>query len=666
MPVFQEFNPIPAAFGSIAQELPHHVSDFEVLRRADYVAICNSSFPRFAAILAPSTQKCFLPSFQTQSFLPYQPWMDPEFWPRFADAWSRTNLDGKQELPALAESTAPPTLFLEVSDLLLSLRHQTGLSGMQRIQWEILCSVLEIAREKPICFTVLNKAGGLCMIETNALRKFIEHKRTTPMSKADIESDVLALLNRAVPCTVRSLDVFLTVGAFWNVSGMSVLLRHVKNSGAIVGLFIHDTIPLTAPEYCEPASTRLFVKGVVESLTFADFILTPSEYNKVSLTRHLGSALASLPVQVVALGHGSSRLAPVEPKISDAVAGILETDYVLCDGTIDVRSNPAYLFNIWKMMISSGRPNTPYLVFAGRKGWLVEDFMHQLEACNYLDGRILFVHDATDAELDLLYQNCILTAFPSFIEGWGLPVGESLAHHKICISSGEGGIPEIGRELVDYVDPYNVRDGLQRLSGYLDNPELRRNREFEIAAHFTPRSWRQAVDDLLASTQMLARQARPFAGVRAVTLPPGRYVPISSGTSKIDGGLSAELMCVSGWYPPEISGVRPSRLTSTVRFRTNAPVGTRINLVLRLAAYGRDSQIRISSGSGAEKQVFLAEGPNRVAVLPAMVEPGNLVTTHLLTMGAIDGEESPGGSHWMLKGILYFDPEGVASKRVDA
>ena len=42
-----------------------------------------------------------------------------------------------------------------------------------------------------------------------------------------------------------------------------------------------------------------------------------------------------------------------------------------------------------------------------------------------------------------------------------LPVGESLAHGKICICSGEGGIPEVGGEFVDYIDPYNVRDGLR-------------------------------------------------------------------------------------------------------------------------------------------------------------------------------------------------------------
>ena len=76
---FREFETISTPHGSLA----HHVRDFEVLRRADYLAICNSSFPRMAAILAPPGQQCFIPSFTTQAFEPYEPWIDPAFWARF-------------------------------------------------------------------------------------------------------------------------------------------------------------------------------------------------------------------------------------------------------------------------------------------------------------------------------------------------------------------------------------------------------------------------------------------------------------------------------------------------------------------------------------------------------------------------------------------------------
>ena len=163
--------------------------------------------------------------------------------------------------------------------------------------------------------------------------------------------------------------------------------------------------------------------------------------------------------------------------------------------------------------------------------------MDQLKACNHLGGRIVVVHDVTDVELDLLYRNCLLTMFPSFAEGWGLPVGESLAHGKICLVLRDAGaFRKWAATLVDYLDPYNARDGLEQLSRYLDDPELRRSREREIAERFEPRSWRKRADDFLRSTQALARQVRPFEGVAAIRLPPDRYLPISSDAAAILAG----------------------------------------------------------------------------------------------------------------------------------
>jgi glycosyltransferase involved in cell wall biosynthesis len=676
LPVFQEFETIAGPSGSIAQALPDYVRDFEILRRADYLAICNSSFSRMAAILAPSTQKCFLPSFETHGFESYEPWMDKAFWARFVDSWRHTDLRNiRQGRPALTVSGRnavdapgePATIFFDLSDLLLYLVDHTTLSGIQRVQCEILRNLRDIPHPLPVRFVVLNQCEGIGTIETSALLAIVEDIRNHTASRAEIRSKLRALLSSVVPCALRSRDVFLIVGAFWNVKGMGLVLQELKNSGVIIGVFIHDILPITASEYFEAHAARVFVKGVIEALTFADFILTSSEYNKASLIEHLASRnLDPLPIQLVPLGHELSLSAPIESKISSVVAGILDTDYVLCVGTIEARKNPAYLFNIWKMMVSSGRPDIPYLVFAGRKGWLVQDVMDQMKACNYLGRRIVVAHNVTDVELDWLYRKCMLTVFPSLVEGWGLPVGESLAHGKICLCSDMGGIREVGGDLGDYIDPYNACDGLEQLLRYLDDPELRRSREREIAGHFEPRSWRKTTDGLLGSIQALAPLIRPFEGVAAIVLPPDRYLPLGSDATAIemdpmDGKLSAELICISGWHPPETSGVRAAQPATMIRFRAGAAVGTRINLVLRLAAYGCGVRIRIRSGSEAETAVCVADGSERLAVLSCEVEPGKLVTAHLsLADTAVDG-----AAYWMLQGILYFDPKRLAGEALN-
>jgi hypothetical protein len=136
LPLLQEFEIVSAKFGSPAQLLPNHICDFEILRRADYLAICNSSFSRMAAILAPSTQKCFLPSFQTQCFAAYKPWIDPAFWARFADAWWASPPGSKQQHSMTASSKKAfngpmqsTTIYLDVSDLLLYLNPNRSSPG---------------------------------------------------------------------------------------------------------------------------------------------------------------------------------------------------------------------------------------------------------------------------------------------------------------------------------------------------------------------------------------------------------------------------------------------------------------------------------------------------------------------------------------------------------
>ena len=672
LPVFREFAPVPTTFESRLQALPDHIRDFEILRRADALAICNSSFSRMAAILAPPTQKCFLPSFRTRSFEPYEPWMDPAFWARFVDAFDITDLPGDHRnfIAATGDTAGAPaanpdarSIYFDISDLLLYLRDHATVSGIQRVQCEILRNLPADSPSQPVRFVVMNQRSQLGAIDKTALLRMLERVQSGAVPREDIKAELCSILTHVSACPARPGDIFLTIGAFWNVAGAGRLLQQLNDSGVAVGVFIHDILPISAPEYFESRDARTFLKGVTAALTFADLVITTSLYNKTQLLHHMSSRqLNSLPVQVVPLAHGLPHSASSNPVISTEVAALSDREYVLCVGTIEVRKNPIYLFNIWKMLVRSGRTNVPNLVFVGRKGWLVQDFIGQLESCGYLGGKVVILHNVNDAELELLYRKCILTMFPSFVEGWGLPAAESLAHGKICICSSEGGIPEIGGDLLDYTNPYNVLDGLNLLQRYLDNPELRRNREQQIAGQFKPRSWRSVAGDVLRSVLERADDAGSRAAPGAITLPPETYVPLTADAASggVDASLSPELICVSGWQAPGREGVQAQRSAAIIRFRPDAPAGAKINVVLRLAALGRDARIRLTSGSGAQTEAPLGAGRENLATLPCEVEPEKLVTVQLCSV-ATPPDEPP--ANWLLKGVLYFDPKQVAAAK---
>jgi glycosyltransferase involved in cell wall biosynthesis len=64
---------------------------------------------------------------------------------------------------------------------------------------------------------------------------------------------------------------------------------------------------------------------------------------------------------------------------------------------------------------------------------------------------VTWLKAANDDELAALYRGARFTVVPSFDEGWGLAVQESLAHGTPCIASPVGGIPEAGLDLAEYV-----------------------------------------------------------------------------------------------------------------------------------------------------------------------------------------------------------------------
>jgi hypothetical protein len=88
---------------------------------------------------------------------------------------------------------------------------------------------------------------------------------------------------------------------------------------------------------------------------------------------------------------------------------------------------------------------------------------------------------------------------------------------------------------------------------------------------------------------------------------------------------------------------------------------------MRLTAPGSGlRRVRISSGSGAETEVSLAGGTDRMAVLSCEVEAGGLVCAHLaMAATATQGSEEAGAPYWGLKGILYIFTEGLTKETPD-
>ena len=54
-----------------------------------------------------------------------------------------------------------------------------------------------------------------------------------------------------------------------------------------------------------------------------------------------------------------------------------------------------------------------------------------------LQGRVVLLENLPDAELASLYRGCLFTLYPSYVEGWGMPIAEAMAMGKVCLHAGD-------------------------------------------------------------------------------------------------------------------------------------------------------------------------------------------------------------------------------------
>ena len=138
--------------------------------------------------------------------------------------------------------------------------------------------------------------------------------------------------------------------------------------------------------------------------------------------------------------------------------------YILSLCTLEPRKNIETIveaYEAWRGQNTDGRTqNTekvPHLVIAGGRGWK-NDYLHKrIKKSDYASdihvlGYIKEKHKPT------LYRHAKLFLFPSFFEGFGLPIVEAIASGTNVVTSFTGSMQEVGKEHVIYVDPFNVND----------------------------------------------------------------------------------------------------------------------------------------------------------------------------------------------------------------
>lgn len=318
---------------------------------------------------------------------------------------------------------------------------------------------------------------------------------------------------RVVPASFRKGDVYLSMGMDWSKKDPECIVRLRQEFGVKSVLVCHDLIPMKYPQLTVSATTRksvpdMFRNFFVRATAQADGILCVSKATRRDVQEALREISREPPrLGVVRLG---STLPPVTTgEVSAEVNAILsaKSNFILYVSTIERRKNHETVCRAYTRLIDAGLRDLPLLVFVGMVGWGVKDFLADVRADPRIRDSIRLVGHVDDAGLAALYRAAYFTVFPSLYEGWGLPVAEALGFGKFVLASSAGSIPEVGGDLLEYIDPWDVPRWAERLRHYIDNPDAVRAREASIRQRYRPTAWEDTASAVYSFCKGLSKPA---------------------------------------------------------------------------------------------------------------------------------------------------------------
>ena len=308
-----------------------------------------------------------------------------------------------------------------------------------------------------------------------------------------------------VSCPFSEGDTIAVLGGIWVGTFIDDLITCKRNHNLKFIHFAFDMIPTLFPGYVVDWLPKAFGEYQEKVFAHADGIIAISESTANDVRDFIKERdIKNHPkIMVTRIAEGiNTDTQNVDG--TTAIEELKDEKFILSVSTIEGRKNHAALFYAVK---EAERRNIqlPKIVIVGRNGWLTDDIRYTIQNDLESKDRMLILNDINDSSLTWLYKNCLFTVFPSFYEGWGMPIAESLAYGKLCISSNTSSMPEIAGDLIDYFSPYNTGQLLDRIIENLDD-KTRVAKESKIAKQYKVTSWKEMFDGIDSYIDNLSAQ----------------------------------------------------------------------------------------------------------------------------------------------------------------
>ena len=273
---------------------------------------------------------------------------------------------------------------------------------------------------------------------------------------------------------------------------------------------IHDLSFEHLPETFKRRSRAQLRLTVRRSARKAALILTLSEFSR----RDIIETYAVDPARVIVTPAAApSHFAPVanETELKDIRERYgIGPNYLLSLGSIQPRKNLTRLIEAFLSLRRAGRGDEiPQLVIAGKRGWLDREVFRAAQRDDR-NQSIKFIGYLPEEDLPALYSGATGFIYPSYFEGFGLPVLEAMQCGAPVIAANKTSIPEVAGDAALLVDPFDTTALAKAIGRLIDDDGCRvelRAKGLKRAAEF---SW-------ITTAKLTLKAYEQVAGTRRIT-----------------------------------------------------------------------------------------------------------------------------------------------------
>lgn len=276
-----------------------------------------------------------------------------------------------------------------------------------------------------------------------------------------------------------------------------------------VAATLFDLIPLLYQDlYLPDERMRRWYFDRVEVLKRADLLLAISECTRRDAIEHLGIDPDRV-VNISAAVDPRFRPCRFSPQVEAALRARfgIEGRILLYTGGIDHRKNLGRLIEAFAKVEPESRRGTQLAIVCDMDGEAARALRTQATAVGLAGNELVLTGYVSDADLVALYNLCEAFVFPSWYEGFGLPVLEAMACGAPVIASDRASVPEVVGRGDALFDPFDTDQMAARISQVLCDPGFRLSLHEHALRQSRNFSWAGCAERAIGAMQAIVRNA---------------------------------------------------------------------------------------------------------------------------------------------------------------